>query len=38
VKYEWDEQKSAINFAKHQVSFEEAATVFDDPLYVELVT
>lgn len=28
----WDEKKAAINLAKHGVSFEEAATVFGDPL------
>jgi uncharacterized protein len=29
---EWDEKKDAANRRKHDVSFEEAATVFDDPL------
>ena len=29
--YEWDDNKAQTNFAKHGVSFEEAATVFDDP-------
>lgn len=29
---EWDERKSAANLKKHQVAFEEAATVFLDPL------
>jgi uncharacterized DUF497 family protein len=33
---EWDERKAAENLAKHGISFEEAATVFDDPLYVDL--
>ena len=32
MKYEWDRAKAAENFAKHGVSFEEAATVFRDPL------
>lgn len=36
MKYEWDAQKSAINFAKHQVSFDEAVKVFDDPFFVDL--
>nr|WP_242053684.1 BrnT family toxin [Nostoc sp. FACHB-888] len=36
IKFEWDENKAAINLLKHQVSFEEAKTVFDDPLYVDL--
>ena len=35
MDYEWDEQKSAINLEKHGVSFAEAITVFDDPLYVD---
>jgi len=30
--FEWDPRKAAINIAKHAVSFEEAATVFGDPL------
>lgn len=29
---EWDEVKAQSNLAKHGVSFEEASTVFDDPL------
>lgn len=33
--YERDENKAATNLAKHGVSFEEAKTVFDDPLYVD---
>ena len=32
MEFEWDPQKAAANFAKHKVSFEEAATVFGDPL------
>jgi uncharacterized DUF497 family protein len=30
----WDEVKAAENVEDHGVSFEEAATVFDDPLFV----
>ena len=30
--FEWDPQKAAENFAKHKVSFDEASTVFGDPL------
>jgi hypothetical protein len=30
--FEWDKRKAAANLRKHQVSFEEAATVFGDPL------
>lgn len=30
--FEWDESKAAINLRKHGVTFEEAASVFNDPL------
>jgi hypothetical protein len=32
LKIEWDPWKAAINRTKHKVSFEEAVTVFGDPL------
>ena len=32
MKFEWDARKAKRNFAKHRVSFEEATTVFLDPL------
>jgi uncharacterized DUF497 family protein len=32
IRFEWDPQKARANFAKHGVSFEEALTVFADPL------
>jgi uncharacterized DUF497 family protein len=32
VVYEWDPVKAKANLRKHGVSFEEAATVFRDPL------
>jgi uncharacterized DUF497 family protein len=32
MRFEWDESKAAANLAKHGVSFEEATTVFGDPL------
>ncbi len=32
MQFEWDPDKAAENFTKHGVSFEEAATVFRDPL------
>jgi uncharacterized protein len=35
VDYEWDETKAARNLDKHRVSFEEALTVFGDPLYID---
>jgi uncharacterized DUF497 family protein len=34
VIYEWEPQKAKANLRKHRVSFEEAATVFLDPLAV----
>lgn len=35
MNFEWDEEKAGANLEKHGVSFEEAETVFDDPLYVD---
>ena len=35
MAFDWDDEKAAINLAEHQVSFDEAKTVFDDPLYVD---
>ncbi len=35
--YEWDPAKAAANLKKHKVSFDEAKTVFDDPLYVDFL-
>jgi uncharacterized DUF497 family protein len=35
MEYEWDNNKAVANLSKHGVSFEEAKTVFDDPLYVD---
>jgi uncharacterized DUF497 family protein len=32
TQFEWDAAKAADNVQKHRVSFEEAATVFGDPL------
>ncbi len=32
LKFEWDDAKARANLAKHGVSFEEAASVFGDPL------
>ena len=31
MRLEWDEKKSRLNLAKHKVSFEIAALVFEDP-------
>ena len=35
MQFNWDENKAERNLSKHRVSFEEAKTVFDDPLYVD---
>ena len=32
MRFEWDPEKASENLSKHGVSFEEAATVFRDPL------
>ena len=32
LTFEWDARKAAANLAKHGVSFDEALTVFADPL------
>ncbi len=32
MRFEWDESKAASNLKKHRVSFDEAVTVFYDPL------
>lgn len=34
MKFEWDTKKSSTNERKHGVSFNEAATVFGDPLAI----
>ena len=31
MRFEWDPTKAESNIAKHGITFEEAATVFDDP-------
>ena len=36
VEFEWDEAKAGSNLEKHGVSFEEATTVFGDPLSVTI--
>jgi len=32
LRFEWDERKAVANLSKHDVSFEEAQTVFYNPL------
>ena len=34
MQFEWDENKNALNKTKHGVSFEEAQSVFKDPLHI----
>jgi uncharacterized DUF497 family protein len=36
MKFEWDAEKNALNKKKHNISFETAAYVFDDPDYIEM--
>ena len=35
--FEWDADKANRNVEKHHVSFEEAATVFDDPMFITFI-
>jgi uncharacterized DUF497 family protein len=35
MQFEWNVGKAERNLSKHGVSFEEAKTVFDDPLYLD---
>ncbi|NCR41489.1 MAG: BrnT family toxin [Microcystis aeruginosa W13-11] len=35
MQFEWNKNKAVNNLSKHGVSFEEAKTIFDDPLYVD---
>jgi len=37
VPYGWDPGKAISNFSKHGVSFEEAITVFGDPLAITIL-
>jgi len=34
MKFEWDPKKATANFKKHGVTFQEAATIFGDPLAI----
>jgi len=34
VEFEWNAEKAEANLKKHEVSFDEAKTVFNDPLFV----
>jgi hypothetical protein len=37
LRFEWDPNKAAKNLRRHKVSFDEAATVFDDPMFITIV-
>ena len=32
--FEWSTEKAKINLQKHQVDFDEASTIFDDPQFI----
>jgi len=32
MQFEWDSSKAQLNISKHEISFEEASTIFGDPL------
>ena len=34
MNFEWDPKKAAANVKKHGVTFQEAATIFGDPLAI----
>ena len=36
LEFEWDDEKAESNFKKHGVSFDEATTVFLDPLSITI--
>ena len=36
MRFEWNAAKAAANLAKHKASFDEASTVFGDPLAVTI--
>ncbi|MBW4693310.1 MAG: BrnT family toxin [Lyngbya sp. HA4199-MV5] len=35
MTFDWDKNKADSNLSKHGIGFEEAKTIFDDPLYVD---
>jgi uncharacterized DUF497 family protein len=35
--FEWDPEKAEKNTRKHEVNFEEACSVFDDPLFITVL-
>jgi uncharacterized DUF497 family protein len=36
-EFEWDDEKAISNFKKHDVSLEEGATIFNDPLVATIL-
>jgi uncharacterized protein len=36
-QFEWDTDKAAKNWRKHEVEFEEATTVFADPMFITVI-
>ena len=36
-EFEWDDEKAVSNLKKHDVSFEEGATIFNDPLIITIL-
>ncbi len=34
LEFEWNEEKAKVNLKKHRVSFDEAASVFSDPVLI----
>lgn len=37
LQFEWNPTKAANNLVKHGISFEEAVTIFSDPMFVTVV-
>jgi len=33
-QFEWDPEKAKANLKKHDIDFEEASTIFDDPQFI----
>ena len=36
LQFEWDSKKARVNRRKHGITFEEASTIFDDPLSITI--
>lgn len=37
LSFEWDPEKAKANLKKHDVSFEEASTIFEDPQFISFL-